>query len=78
MTPRESLIKTVKGMLAGDGNLYDRMNSVQGGTGLPKSVFELVKDCKKLGINYMDIEKEATTGKAKNLFDEAMLKMDKL
>jgi hypothetical protein len=78
MTPRESLIKTVKGMLAGDGNLYDRMNVEQGGIGLPNWVSELVKDCKKLGVNYVDIEKEATTGKAKTLFDEAMLKIDKL
>jgi hypothetical protein len=55
----KTIIKTVKGILAGDGNAYDRMNAVQGGIGLPEWISEIVKYCKDNKITYQTLEAEA-------------------
>lgn len=69
MTNKESIIKAVEGILAGDGNLYDRMNAGQGGIGLSEWVFTIVDYCKSEGITEYTIAKESEKGKLAEMIE---------
>ncbi|AFY72272.1 hypothetical protein Syn7502_00099 [Synechococcus sp. PCC 7502] len=69
MSPQASIIKTVQGILAGDGNLYDPMNAEQGGIVLPDWIFEIMNYCKAYGITVNTIRQEAKRGKLAEMIE---------
>ena len=55
------LLKTVEGILAGDGNAYDRMNAVEGGIGLSPLIYAVVDYCKANGITAYSLKRVVKT-----------------
>lgn len=66
----QTIIKTVKGILAGDGNLFDRMNVGQGGTGLPEWISEIVQYCKDNNITAKTLESEVQKEPLQSMISE--------
>ena len=59
----KNLLKTVEGILAGDGNAYDRMNAVKDGIGLPSIIYKIVDYCKANNIDYLGLERASKSDK---------------
>jgi hypothetical protein len=65
----ENAINVVKGMLAGDGNAYDRMNAVEFGQGISEYYSKAAEYCRKKGITINTLEESIKSDiKLKRMF----------
>lgn len=63
----EQFVKELKGLLAGDGSAFDRMNAGQGGEGLPKWFLDLAENLRKQGVTDENFDEWYAKNRGKKL-----------